>query len=97
MNLLGLFIFVAAVLSPEQQQEVTDLDAQIRSSLQERKRHEALASKYADTAFRLQNNHKLQDAKRFYGMEDQEREIAKYLQMEVDALEKRKADILEGQ
>lgn len=94
MNLIGVCIFLAALLSPEQQQEISDINTQISSSLKEMKRHEALANKYADTAFRLQHNHKQQDAKRFYDMEDREREISKYLQMEVDALEKRKAEIL---
>lgn len=93
-QLLGWILFLAATLTPKQQQDIQDLEEQIRSSAQEKKRHEALAHKYADTAYRLQNNHKLQDAKRFYDMEEQEKEIARYLQMEIDALEKSKAEIL---
>jgi len=83
---------LATALSP--QQEINDLDEQIRSSRQEQKRHEALGHKYADKAYRLQSMKKVQDSKRFYEMEEQEKEIARYLQMEIDALEKRKAALM---
>jgi hypothetical protein len=94
MVIVGWFMRMVVALSPTQQQELDDIEAQIRSSSQERKRHEALASKYADTAFRLQTNQKGQDARRFYAMEDQERMISRYLKEEIEELERRKAELL---
>lgn len=94
MSILGWIVFLAAALSPDQQQEIDDLNEQIRSSGQEKRRHEALATKFADRAFRFQSVAKMQDARRLYEMEQEERDIAAALQKEIDVMEKRKAQIL---
>jgi hypothetical protein len=95
--MIGWIVWLAAALTVSQQEEINEIDAQIKTSMQEKKRHEALASKYGDTAFRMQTNQKGIDARRFYQMQEQEQEVAQYLQKEIDALEKRKAEILNGQ
>lgn len=92
--LLGFILLLAALLTPQQQQEIDQLNAEIKSSTQEKQRHEALALKYQDQANRFQNSHKIQDARRFYDMEEHEKEIVKYLEREIDNLEKEKQEIL---
>jgi hypothetical protein len=94
LGIFGLIALLTSALSPERQQEIKDLDGQIKSSTLEKKRHETLANKYGDAAYRFQANKKLEESKRFYTMENQEREIAQMLQKEIDFFEACKSDTI---